>query len=150
MMLRIKSAQDFGAGVLFALVGFGALWFGRALEVGSAAQMGPGYFPVMLGYGLLVFGAIFVLRGLAYGGPPIEASRWRPPLAILAAITAFSLLIERAGLATAVAACVLVSMLALPRTRWWEALALAVLLAAFCVAVFIYGLGQSITVFGGG
>jgi hypothetical protein len=147
-MLRIKSAQDFGAGVMFALVGAGTLWFGRALELGTAAQMGPGYFPRALGLGLLAFGAVFALRGLAYGGPPIEASRWRPPLAILAAISAFSVLIERAGLAGAVVACVLVSALALPRFRWWEAAALAVLLAAFCVGVFIYGLGQSMTVFG--
>ena len=147
-MLRIKSAQDFGAGVMFALFGAGALWFGRVLEVGTAAQMGPGYFPAVLGYGLVAFGVAFVARGIAYEGPPIEASRWRPPLAILLAITAFSLLIERAGLASAVAACVLVSMLALPRTRWWEALAVAVLLAAFCVVVFIYALGQSISVFG--
>ena len=147
-MLRIRSAQDFGAGVMFALFGAGALWFGRVLEVGTSAQMGPGYFPMLLGYGLIVFGVLFVGRGVAYDGPPIEASRWRPPLAILAAISAFSMLIERAGLASAVAACVLISMLALPRTRWWEALAVAVLLAAFCVVVFIYGLGQSMSVFG--
>ena len=149
-MIRIKSAQDFGAGVMFALFGVVALWFGRELEVGSAAQMGPGYFPLVLGYGLLAFGAVFVARGLALEGRPIEASRWRPPAVILAAITAFSLLIERAGLATAVAVCVLVSMLALPRVRWWEALALAVGLAAFCVAVFIYALRQGMTAFGGG
>lgn len=149
-MLRIRSAQDFGAGVMFALAGAGALWFGRALETGTSAQMGPGYFPVALGYGLVAFGALFVARGLAYAGPPIEASLWRPPLAILAAITAFSLLIERAGLVTAVVVCVFISMLALPRTRWWEALALAVLLAAFCVAVFIFALGQSMSLFGGG
>ena len=76
-MLRIKSAQDFGAGAMFFLVGLGALWFGREYEVGTAAQMGPGYFPRALGIGLLVFGAIFVLRGLAWEGPPIEASRSR-------------------------------------------------------------------------
>lgn len=148
-MLRIKSAQDFGAGIMFALVGLGALWFGRTLEIGTAAQMAPGYFPMVLGYGLVVFGVIFVLRGIAYEGPAIEASHWRPPLVILAAISAFAFLIERGGLATAVAACVLVSMLALPRVKWWEALALAAFLAAFCVAVFIYGLRQSMTVFGG-
>jgi hypothetical protein len=148
-MLRIKSAQDFGAGVMFFLIGLGALWFGREYEVGTAAQMGPGYFPKALGYGLLVFGAIFVLRGVALEGQPIEASRWRPPLAILLAITAFALLIDRAGLVAAVVACVIVSALALQRPRWWETLALALLLAAFCVATFIYGLNQSMTAFGG-
>src|SRR5262245_59643144 len=98
-MLRIRSSQDFGAGVMFDLFAAGALWFGRELAVDTASEMGPGYFPVLLGYGLLIFGAIFVLRGLAYDGPPIEASYWRPPLAILLAITTFSLLIDRAGLA---------------------------------------------------
>src|SRR6185369_17398069 len=71
LMLRIKSAQDFGAGVMFFLIGLGALWFGREYEVGTAAQMGPGYLPKALGYGLLVFGAIFVLRGVALEGQPI-------------------------------------------------------------------------------
>ncbi len=148
-MIRIKSAQDFGSGVMFAGFGAVALWFGRELEVGTAADMGPGYFPVALGYGLLAFGAVFMLRGLALDGPPIEASRWRPPIVILAAITAFSLLIERAGLAPAVAVCVIVSVLARPGARWWEALALAAGLAAFCVAVFIYALNQGMTAFGG-
>jgi hypothetical protein len=149
-MLRIKSAQDFGAGVMFALFGAGVLWFGRELVLGTAAQMGPGYFPAVLGYGLVGFGVVFVARGIAFEGPPIEASHWRPTLAILAAITAFSQLIERAGLAIAVAACVLIAMLALSRTRWIEALALALVMAAFCVGVFVYALGQSIPVFWGG
>jgi hypothetical protein len=147
-MLRLKNPQDFGAGVLFLLIGLGGLWFGRDLEAGSASDMGPGYFPRLVSVGLLVFGIVFAARGVVLEGPPIEASRLRPTLLILAAISSFGFLIEPAGLAAATAAVVVVSAYANREADWRETVALALFMAVFCVAVFIYGLKQSMTVFG--
>lgn len=147
-MLRLKNPQDFGAGVLFLFIGLGGLWFGRELEAGSASNMGPGYFPLLVSVGLLVFGIVFAARGVVLEGPPIEASRLRPTLLILAAISSFGFLIEPAGLAAATAAVVIVSAYANREADWRETVALALFMAVFCVAVFIYALKQSMTVFG--
>lgn len=147
-MLRLKSPQDFGAGVMFLLIGLGGLWFGRELEAGSASDMGPGYFPRLVSIGLLVFGVVFAARGVVIDGPAIEASRLRPTLLILAAISSFGFLIEPAGLAATTAAVVILSAIASKEADWRETVALALFMAVFCVAVFIYGLKQSMTVFG--
>ena len=44
-MLRVKSPQDLGAGVMFTLIGVAGYYFGRDLAFGSAARMGPGLLP---------------------------------------------------------------------------------------------------------
>ena len=47
-MLRVKSPQDLGAGLVFMLIGVAGLYFGSDLAFGTAARMGPGYFPTLL------------------------------------------------------------------------------------------------------
>ena len=47
-MLRVKSPQDLGAGLVFVLIGLAGLYFGSDLTFGTAARMGPGYFPILL------------------------------------------------------------------------------------------------------
>jgi hypothetical protein len=149
-MLRIKSPQDVGAAATFILIGIAGLWFGREYEKGTASQMGPGYMPMLLSVGLILFGVIVALRGVTLQGPPIERSRWRATILILAAILAFAFLIETAGLLVATFAVVVLSACASSQASWKETIALAVFLAAFCVAVFVYALKQPIPVLWGG
>ena len=146
-MLRIKSPQDLGAAAIFLLVGAAGLWFGREYELGTASRMGPGYTPMLLSWGLIVFGAIVGLRALALSGPPIERVVWRPNLLVLGAILVFAFTIETAGLAIATFAITALSAWASPDSKWKETIALGIFLAAFCVAVFIYGLNQPMPVF---
>ena len=47
-MVRVKSPQDFGASIIFILIGVAGLYFGSELSFGSAARMGPGYFPMIV------------------------------------------------------------------------------------------------------
>lgn len=47
-MVRIKSPQDFGAAIVFILIGLAGIYFGWDLRTGTAARMGPGYFPLVL------------------------------------------------------------------------------------------------------
>ena len=149
-MFRIRNQQDFGAALLFAALGLGGLWFGREYEVGSARDMGPGYFPVVLSWGLIGFGLVIGLRAAIVRGPRVEPFVWRAVVLILGAIVAFALLIESAGLAVAIFAVTVLSALASPDSRWKETTVLSVSLAIFCVLVFIYGLRQTMTVFGSG
>ncbi len=146
--MRVKNQQDLGAALLLALLGIGGLWFGREYDVGTAEDMGPGYFPMVLSWSLIGFGAVIGLRALARPGPRIEPVVWRAVALVLAAILAFAWLIESAGLAAAVLAVTLLSALAARDARWKESVVLGVFLAVFCVLVFIYGLRQSMTVFG--
>jgi len=147
-MFRIKNQQDLGAALLFAVLGIGGLWFGREYDVGSAREMGPGYFPTLLSWGLIGFAIIVAVGALSVRGPRIQPFVWRAVVLVLGAIVAFALLIESAGLAVTIFAVTVLSALASRDSRWKETGALGVLLALFCVLVFIYGLHQTMTVFG--
>ncbi len=148
-MLRVKSPRDFGAGAMFILIGAAGLWFGRDYAVGTTARMGAGYMPAMLSWLLIAFGLVVGGKALAVAGPAIEGIQWRSVGMILLAILLFGLLIDRAGLVAAVVATTFVSALASSEGRWKEGVLLGLGLAAFCVVVFVYGLGQPLSVFGG-
>src|SRR5262249_2085159 len=103
-MLRVKSPQDFGAAILFLIIGIAGIYFGRDLAFGGASRMGPGFFPTILSCIIAGIGAIVGLRSLTIEGPPLEPVRLRPLLFILVAILAFGYLIEQVGLAITTAA----------------------------------------------
>jgi len=145
-MIRVKNPQDFWAGLLFLVIGCLALWFGRAFVFGTATKMGPGYMPTVLSWGMVLIGAFLSLRALALEGPAIERSLIRPQIFILLAIVVFGLLIERVGLAPAIVVVTMVAALASREMRWRETVAVAVGLAALCVGLFIYLLGQPLTI----
>jgi Tripartite tricarboxylate transporter TctB family len=141
-MVRVKSPQDFWAGILFILSGCAALWIGRDYAVGTLTRMGPGYLPAVLSCALVAIGAILTVRALALAGPAIERSRITPQLFVLAAIVVFALTIERLGLAPAVLLVAITAALASRDMRWAEAIALGLGLAALCVFLFVHLLGQ--------
>jgi hypothetical protein len=145
-MIRVKNQQDFWAGLLFLVVGCLALWFGRNYTFGTATRMGPGYLPTVLSWALLLIGAALALRALVLEGEPIERSLIRPQVFILLAIIVFGLLIERIGLAPTIVAVSVIAALASREMRWREAVAVAAGLAILCVGLFIYLLGQPLTI----
>ena len=147
-MLTMKDPKDFWSGILFVAFGSAGLWFGRDYIVGTAGRIGPGYFPLMISLALIELGGFLLVRSLLIAGEPIERSAFWPQLLILSAIVAFGLLIERLGLAAAVAAVVLISGFAAHDRRWFELAVLAVVLATACVVLFVYFLGQPIPVWG--
>jgi hypothetical protein len=145
-MLRVRSPQDFWAGMLFVAAGGLALWVGRNYAVGSLTGMGPGFLPRVLSWALLVIGGGLVLRALAVAGPALAPSAVRPQLFILAAIVVFALTIERLGLMLAVVLVALTAALASREIRAGEAVALAVGLAVACVLLFVQLLGQPFSI----
>jgi hypothetical protein len=149
-MLRIKSPQDLGSAITFAVLGLGGLWFGLDYERGTAGRMGPGYFPMLLSFGLILFALLMGWRALTIEGPPIDPVRWRPVSLVLAAILVFALLIQTTGLAVAAFAVALLAALAWHEPNWKEAIAVGVFISLFCVLVFVYGLKQPIPIFGPG
>ena len=141
-MVRVRSPQDLGAGAMFVLIGAAGLYFGQDLTVGSASRMGPGYFPTLLSYLIIVVGLVVGARGFTVDGPPIEPIHMRPLFAILAAILAFGLLIDRIGLALTTALLTIGAAYARRHVDLKETLLLAIGLALFAVGVFVYALTQ--------
>ena len=146
--MRIRNARDLLAGCLFIAFGLAFLILARNYQLGSARRMGPGYFPVVLSLLLMVIGLATMARGFLVAGPPVRDVAGKALLLITASIVVFGLLVERAGVGLAVAALVLASAAASRNSRLPATLLLAAALGAFCVLVFVKGLGLPFPVLG--
>ena len=93
-MLRVKSPQDLGAGLLFIFIGCVGLYFGRELTYGSARSMGPGYFPIWLSWIINGMGAICIFRAVTIAGEPIGRIPLRPIAWVSLGVLLFGYLIE--------------------------------------------------------
>ena len=138
--MKIKSQEDFWAGLMFIGFGILAVVVARHYPMGSALRMGPGYFPTYLGAILIVIGAILTGRAYRVEGEGIGRWGWRPLLWLSAAFAAFGWLIEEAGFVLALLALIIASSLAGRDTRRLELVFLIVVLITGSVALFIYGL----------
>jgi hypothetical protein len=136
----IRHPKDFGAGVMFAGIGLAAIVIGSSYPVGTAARMGPGYFPRGLGIILISLGAILVLTSLRSHGSRIQMGDLKPIAIVLGSVLLFGFTVVPLGLVLATILLILVSSTASHEFRWKEALIASVVLAAFVVAVFGYGL----------
>jgi len=143
-MVRVKSPQDLGAGLVFMAIGLAGLYFGSELAFGTSARMGPGYFPVLLSALIIVIGLVVGLQGVMIEGPPIEPVQLRPISFIIAAILIFGFLIESIGLALTAVLLTIFAAYARPEVKLSETILLGVGLALFTVAVFVYVLGQAL------
>ena len=136
----MRNNQDVLAGVLFLLVGLGAVAGARDYEMGTAMRMGPAYFPTVLGWILYGFGAFLLLRGIARGGAVAATWGWRPLAFVTLSILAFGFVITRFGLIPALVAMFLVCAAAGREYRIREVLLLTAVMSAFAVGVFVYAL----------
>jgi hypothetical protein len=141
-MVRVRSPQDLGAGLVFVLIGLAGIVFGQDLTTGSAARMGPGYFPMLLSGLIIAIGLVLAVRGLVLNGPPIERIHLRPLFAIVAAVLVFGALIDRAGLAITATLITIGAAYARREVNVKETVLLAAGLALFTVGIFVYALAQ--------
>jgi len=147
-MLRIKSPQDLGAGLVFILIGLAGLYFGSDLRFGTSARMGPGFFPYYVSWGIVAIGALVAGRSFAYKGPTIEAMKLRPILAVVGSMLVFGFAMDALGLVFSAVALTVVAALAQKKPNWRETALLAAGMTAFCVVVFVWALKQPLTLFG--
>jgi fumarate reductase subunit C len=140
--MRIRNPRDFWAGAIYLALAAVVLGIGRNYSLGSSARMGPGYFPVALGAILAVFGIVSVGRSLLRPGEAISAFAWRPLVLVLGSVTLFALLLDRVGVLIALPCLIVVSALASRHSRINAASVSALVgLVAFCIIVFVKGLG---------
>ncbi|WP_042442434.1 tripartite tricarboxylate transporter TctB family protein [Azospirillum sp. B510] len=138
---RLRSPQDFAAGLLFGGIALGGLWLARGWSAGSLAMMQAGFFPRLVCYLLLATGLVTMLRGLTAEAPATLGWAWRPLIAITVAVVAFAALLDRLGLVLAILALIWIGGLAGRPLRPGPFTALWATLASVCVAIFSWGLG---------
>jgi hypothetical protein len=149
-MLRVRSAQDFAAGILFMLIGLAGVVFGGNLVYGTAVRMGPGFFPIWVSWIIVVLGVIVACRGLVFAGPRIEMPVFRPVFFIIASIVIFGLLINRIGLALTTVVLTILAAYARPKVELKETIIFAIVLGIAATLAFVYGLAQPVPAWWGG
>ena len=142
MRIAVATRKDFWTGVIYVVIGVSAFVIARSYALGSAARMGPGYFPTAVALLLTAVGVAIVVRSFFRQGELIDRFAWKPMLLVLGSIVAFGILINRAGLVLAALVLVLGCAAASERFRlgWLPVLGMAALIA-FCVIVFVIGMG---------
>jgi hypothetical protein len=142
------NANDLVAGLVVVLIGALTLLEALNYPAGAALRMGPGYFPQGLSLITIVAGiGIVLVEGRRRGEAEVPAIAWRSLLAVMSAILAFALLIERLGLAAAVFAAVLISGAAQRNARLEVSVSVALTMATLSVAIFRFVLGLQVPVF---
>jgi hypothetical protein len=136
----LRTNRDLIAGLLFIVLGGLAAVLARDYPFGNTMRMGPGYFPTVLGGVLVLFGATILLRGIRSGDKVKGEWGWRPLAWITLSIVLFGYLLDRAGMVPATVVTIFAAAAAGREFRFKEVLVLAIVMTAFSVAVFSYGL----------
>jgi len=140
--------KDFWTGLIYIVVGSGALMISRDYEMGTALRMGPAYFPTILSALLMIIGIISIVRAFLRSGSPIGVIAWRGLLVIVVSTILFGLIVRGAGVIIALPLLVILSASASVRFKWKYSFAEAVGITVFCVLVFLKGLGVPLPMLG--
>ena len=137
----IRSPKDFWAGLIFIAIGSGFILLAQQYRLGDLHRMGPAMFPTLVGALLAVLGAVVALRSFVLVGAAVPRFYARPIGVSVLARVLFGIALQWLGLVAAVAVLVLVGAQASREARLLETLALAAVMIAFSVAVFVWLLG---------
>ncbi len=149
MKLDLRNNKDVLAGLLFIVLGVLAAVIALDYPLGVTMRMGPGYFPTVLGAMLFLFGVYVLLRGIRSAEPVQGEWGWRPLTLITISILLFGFLLERLGMAPTIVLTIFAAAAAGREFGFKEVLVLAVVMTAFAVGVFSYGLRLPYPLFGG-
>jgi hypothetical protein len=138
--MHIRAPKDFWSGIMFLAFAAVALLAARGYSVGTSGRMGPGYFPILLGAVLGGLGLILVVRSFLIAGEGLTRLHLLPLAIIALGVCLFGAFIERLGLVISLIVVTVVTALASRESRPVEFVALALVLTAFSVGVFVYAL----------
>ena len=148
MLSFIRNPKDFGAGLLYAVLGGAAVIMAREYHFGTAERMGPGYFPSLIGGCLIFIGVTSILRSTIVTAGGVTPFAWRPFILIGASVVLFAATLPRIGLIPALVILLVTAASARYAARFsLIGVAAAALLIAFCALVFVKGLGLSMPLF---
>lgn len=145
---KVRGPRDFYGGLALIALAIVAIWTSGDLPGTHGFAFGPGTAPRLFAGLLAVVGALVALTGLFVDGPPLESYAVRGPAWVILAILAFAGMIRGIslgpvsipplGLVPSTLAAFLVSIFGSTEMRWLESLIAAVVVTAFCVALFVY------------
>jgi hypothetical protein len=133
--------KDFLAGLLFLAIGGLGMYMALDYPFGSSLRMGPGYFPRVLAGILMAFGVYVLLRGIRTSERVKGIWGWKPLAFIVVSLIAFGFIMDRFGLIPALVTMYFIAAFGGHEFRFREVVILTVVMSAFAVSVFVYGLG---------
>jgi putative tricarboxylic transport membrane protein len=129
---------DQATGLIFIAVGAAFLIAAQQLPLGTPRRMGPGWFPSAIAAALVIVGIALTLKdAFGPGAPHLPDFAWRKLAIVLAALLAFTVLLNGAGMIIATAALVTVASLARPTISPPRAALYGLGLGIFCSIVFV-------------
>ncbi len=142
--MKIRSQQDFWAGLVFvaagALFAIGASGF----EVGDSRQPGGAYFPLLLGFVMMVLGAVINFKAVTFetdDGAPVAPTDWRAMLAIFAAMLLAAVVLPVIGLWLTIPSMAALLAIGARRIKLRSWLGVSLLAGVLCWLVFVQLLG---------
>jgi hypothetical protein len=147
MTIGIRDPGGFFAGLLFVVVGLGAIGMASDYAIGTSLHMGPGYFPIALGTLLVAVGVASVARALVVGSEGTERIAVKPLLVIGAAVVVFACGIDRIGLVPTVFVSAFLACMAGSKPRIPQAALIAAVLSILASGIFYYGLKLPFSLF---
>lgn len=140
--MKIRNQRDFGAGVMYILIGLFFAIVARQYQYGTAAKMGPGYFPFWLGLLMAALGLLVLVKSMG-AKAAIEAIpkfNWKIIGLITGSICLYGILLPKMGFLVAVLVLVMVASSASREFSWKVSIINAAVLIAFTYSVFVLGL----------
>ena len=140
--LQIRNQKDFGAGLMYMVIGLFFTYMATQYSMGTPAKMGPGYFPFWLGLVMTVLGLVILIKSLGAKAaiekvPPFN---WRVIGLITGSVVLYGVLLPIMGFIVAVFVLVFLSASASHEFHWKGTLMNAIFLIVFTYLVFVVGL----------
>lgn len=143
-----QNQKDFFAGLLFIAFGLAGYALSRDYPFGTATRMGPGYFPTVLSLLLAGIGLVCSVKSLVGQRQAMGRIFVGKTVAVIAPVLVFGFIVKGAGLVPATIVVIMGSAVASLHFHAGKAALLAIGMAAFCWAVFTFGLGLPMPAFG--
>ena len=143
-----RNPKDLWTGIIYIAFGAAALFIARDYGWGTPRKMGPAFFPGILSIILIVIGVISLVRSFIRPGTPVGRFTYNGLLMVTGATVLFGLLVRGAGLVIAMPVLVIVSAYASTKFSWRTSIVMSAVLTAFCIFIFLKGLGIPLPVFG--
>ena len=140
--MKIRNQRDFGAGIMYMVIGLFFTIVAANYPMGTAAKMGPGYFPFYLGILMIGLGLLVAVKALSAKAAieSIPKFNWKIIAQITGSVVLYGLLLPRLGFLIAVVVLVFVSASASKEFTWKGTALNAAFLVAFTYSVFVVGL----------
>lgn len=142
--MRIKFGQDMATGLLFLIIGLGALYIGKDYPMGTANRPGTGVLPTILSWCLVGTGGLLAFKSIFSGDTKITDINWRPLVMVTLGVVLFGLTIDHLGLFISMGLSMALVAGAMTETRWGEFLLFFAILFFASWTVFICLLGMPI------